>query len=200
MRILDLTTFKLITIGTLIMKKTLLTGTLLSILSFGAIAETPSFNYVDLGYSNWDFDGANSSIDGFELKVSRQINDMFYIAGDFNRLSNNGASVNLTTLGLGYMNNFSESTTFFAELDYANISPENSSSENGFEITTGIRSMLTPQFELKGAVEYLSLDNDDITSLVVGGAYNFTDTFAVYADYKVESDLNRLGVGIRINF
>ncbi len=180
------------------MNKKILTGALLSTLSFAVLADNPSFDYIDLGYSNWDADNL-SSIDGFELKGSTSINDNWYIAGDYNRVSRHGSSLSYSTLGFGYKNNFSDTSTFFAELDYANINPEFSSSSNGYEVTIGLRSMVTPQLELKGAVEYIDTDGSN-TAFVAGAAYNFTDTIAAYLDYKVDSDLNRLGVGVRFNF
>lgn len=181
------------------MNKKIIVGALLASMSCATFAQNPSFDYVDLGYSNWDPDNT-SGISGFELKGSKTFTKNWYIAGDFNRISKNGNALSLTTLGVGYKNDFSDKSTFFAETDYAILNPDNIDSENGYEVTLGIRSMLTQKFELKGAVEYLDIDNDDTTSLVVGGVYNFNDTVSAYLDYKVESDLNRLGVGVRFNF
>jgi len=180
------------------MNKKLLASAVLSILSFGAMADTPSFDNVEIGYANFDFDGFD--VDGYEIKGSKQISDDFYIAGDYTDLSENGASISLITIGFGYKNDFSSSSSFFAELDFARLDASGGLDENGYELTFGVRSMFTEQFEVKAAVEYLDIDNDDTTSLLLGGAYNFTDSVAVYADYKYESDLSRYGVGVRFNF
>ncbi len=176
-----------------------LIGALISTLSFGAMADTPSFDYIDLGYSNWDTNNSGS-INGFEFKGSKQLNEYLYIAGDYNRISESGSSLSIATIGLGYLNNFSDNSSFFAELDYANLDPESGSGENGYELTIGVRSMLSSNFELKGAVEYLDFDENGTTSLVIGGAYNFTENMAAYIDYKHESDLSRGAIGIRFNF
>lgn len=176
----------------------LLASAVLSILSFGAMADTPSFDNVEIGYSNFDF--GDVDIDGFELKFSKEINDSFYAAGDYTKLSENGASLSLTTVGVGYKNDISANSTFFTELDYAQVDGEGGYNESGFELTSGIRSMITDKFELKAAVEYLDVDGDDTTSLVLGSAYNLSDNYAIYADYKYESDLTRYGVGVRFNF
>ncbi|MCB1586624.1 MAG: hypothetical protein KDI52_10100 [Xanthomonadales bacterium] len=182
------------------MKKNILVSTLFALISVSAFAENPSFDYIDAGYSNWDPDGSISKIDGFELKFSKSVNDNYYIAGDFNRVTQYGNALNFSTLGFGYMNAFSEKSTFFAELDYAYSDASPGTSENGFEFTTGVRSMVTEQFELKGAIEHLNFDGSDRTSVVLGGVYSFNENFAIYLDYKFESDLNRMAAGLRYNF
>lgn len=180
------------------MIKKLLTVAALAVTTFSAVAENPSFNYLDVGYANWDFDNAGN-VDGFEIKGSGEINENFYIAGDYTRISESGDDIDLATLGLGYKYNYTDSSTFFAELDYASLNPNFGGSESGYEVTVGVRSMITNEFELNGAVEYLDI-NGDSTSLVLGGAYNFTSNFGAYANYKFESDINRYAVGLRYNF
>lgn len=181
------------------MKKLLLSVVIASVLSTNAMAENPSFNYFDFGYSRWQIGNSIVKPDGFELKASKAINDQFYIAGDYTRISED-AHVGLATLGLGYKYNFSESATLFTEVDYANLNPEYGNSENGYELTAGIRGMLTSNFELKGAVEYLNIDDNDTTSFVAGAVYSFNENIAAYLDYKTESDLDRLSLGFRIYY
>jgi len=181
------------------MKNKIFAGAILSVLSFGAMADSPSFNNLEVGYSNVDFDGL-PDFSGFEIKGSKELSDNWYIAGDYTDVSEDGFSLKLTTLGFGYKNDFSPSSSFFAELDYARIDADGGFDESGYEMTFGVRSMLSSQFEVKAAVEYLDIDNDDTTSLVLGGAYNFTDNMALYADYKYESDVSQYGVGLRFNF
>lgn len=180
------------------MNNKLLASAVLSILSFGAMADTPSFDNVEIGYANFDFDGFD--VTGFEIKGSKEISDDFYIAGDYADVSKSGNSLTLTTVGVGFKNDFSATSSFFAELDFARLDADGGVDENGYEVTFGVRSMLTEQLEVKAAVEYLDIDDEDTTSLVLGGAYNLTDSVAVYADYKHESDLSRYGVGVRFNF
>ena len=79
-------------------KKTFVSATL-SILSFGAMADSPSFDKFEIGAV--DFDSGSEDIDGFELKFSAEINDNLYVAGDYTRLSESGNSFNLTTVDVG---------------------------------------------------------------------------------------------------
>ena len=181
------------------MNKKLLASEVLSVLSFGVLADTPTYDYVEAGYSSVDFEGL-PALTGFEIKGSHSLSDNFYVAGDHTNVSKNGFDLRLTTIGLGYNMDVTSNSSFFTELDYASIDADGAGNENGYEITTGIRSMLTEKLELKAAVEYLEIDNDDTTSFVFGAAYKIDDSFAVYADYKLESDLNRIGLGVRFSF
>jgi len=74
-------------------------------------------------------------------------------------------------------------------------------SDNGYQASSGIRSMVSPNVELKGAVEYLDFGSgDNTTSYVVGSAFNVNKKFAVYTDAKFDKDATRYGVGLRYNF
>jgi len=181
------------------MNKKLLASAVMSVLSFGALADTPTYDYIEVGYSSFDFDGV-PALTGFEIKGSHSLSDSFYVAGDHASVSKNGFDFSLTTVGLGFKMDVTDNASFFTELDYANINADGGLDEDGYELTAGIRSMLTEKLELKAAVEYLEIDNDDTTSFVFGAAYEINDSFAVYADYKLESDVDRIGLGVRFNF
>jgi len=181
------------------MNKLLLTVGVLSTLSFGAMAETPSFDNIEVGYLKFDSESLGKS-EGFKISGSKLISENFYIAGDYTDTSRRGFSIELTTIGLGYKFDFSESSSFFTELDFARWDTDFGFGENGYELTAGIRSMLNDQLEVKFAVEYLDIDNNDETWLVLGGAYNLSNNFSLYADYKYDSRFNRYGAGLRYNF
>ncbi|MEP1742194.1 MAG: porin [Kangiellaceae bacterium] len=181
------------------MKKTIIASAVLSVISFGAMAETPSFDYVEFGFTEYDSDGLGK-LDGFELTASKELNNNFYVAGDLARVNEGGFDLDTMTIGVGYKNQFSSNSTFFSEIDFAKIKNSNDFDENGFQVTAGIRSMLGKNLELKAAVEYLDINDVDETSYVVGGAYNLNSDLAVYADYTYESELSKYGVGIRYNF
>ena len=104
------------------------------------------------------------------------------------------------TAGVGFKNDFSDTSSFFAEIDFARFDTNGGGSDSGYEMTFGVRSNITEKLELKGAIEYLDINDDDTTYLVLGAAYNFTDRLAVYSDYKNESDSDRFSVGVRFRF
>ena len=182
------------------MNKKLMTA-LLTCLSFQTFAQNPTFNYFDIGYVVWrpdDF-SLSSSLKGLELKASKTINESLYFAGDLNYISKNNNSLTLVTAGVGYMNHFSDNTSFFAELDIANISIENGGNETGYEATVGVRTMVTEVLELKGAIEYLDINGGD-SSFNLGTAYMFNERFGAYFDYKINQDVDRFSIGFRTSF
>jgi len=182
------------------MNKKLMT-VLLTCLSFQTFAANPTFNYFDMGYVVWRADNISlsSSLKGLELKASKTINDYLYVSGDLNYVSRNSNSLTLVTAGIGYMNHFSDNTSFFAELDIANISIENGNNETGYEATVGVRTMLTEALELKGAIEYLDINGGD-SSFNLGTAYMFNERFGAYFDYKINQDVDRFSLGLRLSF
>jgi predicted porin len=178
-------------------KKKLIASAILSIFSFSALADTASFNNLEIGYTDYDF-GNGIKLNGFEISVTREINDNIYITADTVQISDDGFDLGLTTLGLGFKTNLTNSTVFFSELSYADL--EGDIDDSGYEVAAGIRSMVTAQLELKTAVEYINIDDDSNTSIVIGAAYNFTDSFAAYTDYSYDSDLESYAVGLRYIF
>ncbi len=187
------------------MNKKLMT-VLLSCLTFQTFAANPTFNYFDIGYVVWrpDSTSLSSSLKGLELKASKTINDYLYVAGDLNYVSKNSNSLTLVTAGIGYMNHFSDNASFFAELDIANVSADNFNNETGYEATVGVRAMVTEALELKGAIEYLDINGGSggggDSSFNLGTAYMFNERFGAYFDYKINQDVNRFSLGLRLSF
>lgn len=183
------------------MKKLSFLFLLIAIVSTNVSAEPPSYNYFSFGYAYWDMDDADEyNPRGLEFDGSRTITDSLYVAGDFTRVSGHNNSTNIATLGLGYFHDFSENSSFFFEADIANIEPEHLSNETGFELSAGIRSMLSENIEMKAAVEHLDIEHDEFTVYVVGGMYKFSETNGIYFDYKHEPDFQQFIIGLRREF
>ena len=163
------------------------------------MAETPSFNNIEIGYTEFDF-GGGVELDGFEINVTRELTDNIYITAETAQITDSGFDLGLTTLGLGFKTDLTNSTVFFSELSYADLDGDGGFDESGYEVATGVRSMLTERLEVKAAVEYLDIDDDSTTSFVLGGAYGFTDNLAAYVNYSYESDLDSYSAGLRYSF
>ncbi|PIP80884.1 MAG: hypothetical protein COW84_02850 [Gammaproteobacteria bacterium CG22_combo_CG10-13_8_21_14_all_40_8] len=189
------------------MKKKIILSAILSILPFTAMAETPSFDYFDIGYSSWDLDGFSKNLDGYELKLSQELSNNFYAAGSYQDIGTGPLDASLMTLGLGYKTNLSNSSVLFTELDWARIKTDVDYGDqtfgiedHGYQASVGIRHKLSSKLEIKGAVEYLDFGNDDSTTFVFGAVYDISKSFALYSDIREESDATRYSVGVRFNF
>ena len=72
--------------------------------------------------------------------------------------------------------------------------------ENGYGLTVGIRSRVTPNIELDGGVSYIDLDDDDDTYLNLAASYYFTPAAAVSVSYRTSDDNDIMGVSARYSF
>lgn len=60
--------------------------------------------------------------------------------------------------------------------------------------------MVTDNIEVRGAVKYIDLDEDDDTSVLVGADYFLSPMFAVGLSYETSDDLSTFGINARYNF
>jgi len=182
------------------MKKSILITALLSTLSMGVVAETPSFNYFEIGQTEVDFDGVPFDLDGLEFDFNMALSDSYYLSADYAKVDRSGVDLKMKNIGIGFNSDISDSTAFFTQIDWANISSNAGVDEDGYRLGLGVRSNWTKDFEVSAAYEYLDIDNDSSSFYVLGAAYKLTDSFAAYADYKTESDLDQISFGVRFEF
>lgn len=186
------------------MKKLILTALMLGV-SVSAAAQELSYSYVQAGFQQYDFDDINVDGDGFTFGGSVALNDSWYIVGgyasadldfsvDFNQLS----------LGAGYHSPLSNNTDWFAELAYVNAEFEGfggSADDSGYGVTLGARGMLSPDFELLGAITHTDLgDGADGTAISVAGWYNVAGNIAVGLTASFDDDVTTYGIAGRLYF
>ena len=187
------------------MKKAILSSAILSVLSFGAMAETPSFNYVDFGYV-CDL-SSDQSFDGFDLKGNFELNDNLYINAGYRSIDFDiaGFDVNgdVKLIGLGYKKAFSPDSVFYSELDYVKAKARagglGSGSENGYQVGFGVRSMLSSNFEVRAGVNYIDVVDSD-TFMILGGVYSLSDDLGLYFDIESDFDDSTYSTGVRFSF
>jgi len=182
------------------MKKSVLITALLSTLSMGAMAETPSFNYFEIGQTEVDFDNVPVDLDGLEFDFNMELSDSYYLSADYAKVDRSGIDLKMKNIGIGFKSDISDSSTFFTQIDWANISSNAGVDEDGYRLGLGVRSNWTKDLEVSAAYEYLDIDNDSSSFYILGAAYKLTDSFAGYADYKTESDLDQISFGVRFEF
>jgi len=181
------------------MKRTLLAAAVLSTLSFGVLAETPSFNFVEIGYTQLDIDNTSAEPDGLELDFNFELSENYYLSADITDFDENGYDMSLTNLGFGFKSEVSDYSTVFAQVDWSQFDGGNRT-EDGYKLGFGVRSSLTNNLEVTAAYEYLDIDGESSDFYLLGAAYKMTDKFSLYSDYKMESDANQLSIGVRMAF
>lgn len=181
----------------------------LSVASAGAFAAAPAWDFIQGSYVITDFDESDFSYepDGFAFSGSKLITDDIFITGEYSMQEDDilGIDVDLDmlTLGVGYRYALSNKTDLFGIVSYEDVEISRtglSDDEDGFGLQAGVRSMILDNLELRGAIKYIDLDEDDDTSVLVSADYFFSPVFAVGVSYETSDDLSTFGLNARYNF
>ncbi len=168
-------------------------ATTLALTSSLALADGVSYDYLDLGYI--DFDGA----DGLNFELSSSFGNDFYGRIDYTDLDGDaGGDFKATRLNLGYISSLSNNLDFIAELGYEDLD-FGILDDNGFNARLGLRGMAAKNFELGGFVSYSDvLESTDVT---VEGRYHFNNQFSMALEIGNDEELDEhYGVSFRYNF
>ena len=191
------------------MKRTIL-ASIFGALSLNAFAASPSYDFVKAGYVQADIEDAGDfEPSGFQIQGFKSLNENVYLTGRYGQLGEDVSGVDIdldyVSAGVGYRYGLTQNTDFFGEVtyEYVNIDVELDSisgeDDNGYGITAGIRSMLSEQFELRGAIRYIDIEDDE-TAFEIGADYFFTPQLSFGATYVIADDVDLLGVSARYTF
>ena len=174
-----------------------------------AMAEGPSYSFIQANYQEIDIDlggGFDADGDGYGVAGSVAINDNWFVFADY-AASELESIVDLdqARLGAGYNSALSEKTDWFATLAYIDLSLKaagfGSASDSGFGASVGVRSMLNPNFELYGSLGYSDTgDGGDGTAVAAGLWYTVAGNLALGLGAEAGSDITTYGLGIRLYF
>ena len=191
------------------MKRTIL-ASIFGALSLNTFAASPSYDFVKAGYVQADIEDAGDfEPTGFQIQGFKSLNENVYLTGRYGQLGEDVSGVDIdldyASAGVGYRYGLTQNTDFFGEVtyEYVNIDVELDSisgeDDNGYGITAGVRSMLSEQFELRGAIRYIDIEDDE-TAFEIGADYFFTPQFSFGATYVIADDVDLLGVSARYTF
>ena len=190
------------------MKKTLIAlAAISSMAAAGTVAAHDlSYNFVDANYQSFDFDNGGDA-DGFNLGVSGLITPNVYLFGDYSDFGDDDSDTdaNILKAGAGFRSPISTRTDFVAGAAIAFVdleTPAANDDDTGFALNVGLRTLIQPQFELFGSVDYLDVDilGDSQTSLTGGGRFHITPQLDIGASYSVGDEVNTVTLGGRFNF
>ena len=183
------------------MNKVLLGAAVLLTVASTQVMAGPNWDEVSVSYISTEFDDGED-IDGFGISGTKLINSNFFVAGSYSSQEVESfndfgfradVDFNSLSLGIGARKAVANNTDVYGVLSYesreAALSSGFSSATiddiDGYGVTAGVRTMMTPKVELNAAVNYLDLDDvDSDTSFEVGGAFHFNSQFAVEANYE----------------
>jgi hypothetical protein len=178
-------------------------------LAVPAMAESPSYNFIQVGYQSVEIDlggGFDVDGDGYGLGGSFEIGDHMFGFASYGK-TDFDFGVDLTQLqaGLGYRTGLSDNTDFFATAAYvdAEVSAPGfgSADDNGYGVSIGIRSNVTDLVELFAEIAYVDLgDGADGTEFGGGIWFNLTDSFALGLSASTDDDVTSYGASARFYF
>ena len=187
---------------------TLIGALLLS--SAAALADGPSYSYIQAAYQEVDVDvgnGFDADGDGYAVGGSVELNDNWFVFAGYSSIDLESViDFNTWTAGAGYHAPITAGKTdWFASLAYIDAEADaggfGSADDSGFGIEAGIRSMLNEQFELYGSIGYSDLgDGADGTAFGAGFWYTVTGNLALGLGASVGEDVTSYGAGIRLYF
>lgn len=182
---------------------------ILSLAVAPALAETPSYNFIEVGYIEVDLDlggGIDVDGDGFGLGGAFEVGDNFfgfasYQDADFD------FDVEFSTIevGFGYHTNLTDYTSFFARVGYAEAEASapgfGSEDESGYVAGLGVRSNVTDVIELDFEIAYADF-GDGADDTAVGGAiwFDITNNVALGLNISAGDDVTTYGGGLRVFF
>lgn len=185
------------------MKKTLLIVATLLIYGTAAAQTTArpsqsslSYNYAELRFVDVDSSGG----DGFRFGGSYELNGPWLLLGAITALDfNNNVDSTLLELGGGYVWNYADDFDLVGTLRLVRAevdTPGGSANDTGFAFSAGTRGLIAPQFEVRGSVNHINLDNSD-TYLELAGDYYFTEQFSAGLSLEFAGDTDSLTIGAR---
>jgi hypothetical protein len=193
------------------MNKKLLVASMLSVMSLGASAETPSFSSIEVGYTTQENDFVDGDYTGYEAAASYQVSDNFYLAAKQINTSEDSFEISTSTFGVGYLHSIGESSAMYAQVDYAAVFLERASSgdfdEQGVQLAVGVKSKVLDSFELDVSLRMLDAGEVDPSFgdyqkhfILIGLDYHLSNDFSIYTDYENEKDSERYSFGVKYNF
>jgi len=155
-----------------------------------------SYNYAELRFVDVDENGG----DGLRIGGSFELAGPWILLGSYTALDFDGnVDADVLDVGGGYVWNYTGDFDLIgtARLVYAEFdSPSGGDDETGFALSGGTRGLLTPQFEIRGSVNHINLDDSD-TYLEIAGDYYFTRQLSAGLSLEFAGDTDVLTFGAR---
>ncbi|MCH9694817.1 MAG: hypothetical protein K0U72_09940 [Gammaproteobacteria bacterium] len=190
------------------MKRLIITAALFAFAT-PVLAQTPSYNFVQLGYQELDLDDGGLGIDvdgdGFAGSGSFEVAENWHVLASFSNADfGSGVDLNQFSIGGGYHTDISQTTSFFTNLVWINAEIDTNFGnvdEDGFGLSVGVRNNLNNNVELEGAVSYADL-GDGADGISVGGAawYRFNNEFSIGLNAAFDDDVVGYGIAGRFYF
>jgi hypothetical protein len=161
-----------------------------------------SYTYADGRIVLFDPDGGDN-LDGFRLGGSLQFRTDLFAVGSITAVGDTGYDLTVIDLGVGLRHPLSSATDFvaiggivLAEVDAGPFDDD----DTGISLTGGVRSMMSPQFELAGYANYADYLGDGDILLTGEALMHVTPELSLAASLGISDDYDVVTLGARWNF
>lgn len=194
------------------MKIKFITLATVALFSTASLAQAPTWNLIEASYGQADIDGLDElSPSGFAIGGSSLLGENVFIRGSYSLLTDDISGVDIdldqASVGLGYRYGLTETTDVYTSLSYQYVElsargfgASESLDDNGYGLTVGLRSRITEQLELDGAIAYVDIGDESETGLGVSGHYYFNQNVALGLTYSSTADVSVYGISLRYAF
>jgi hypothetical protein len=177
-----------------------LTASVALCISLSASADSPSFDYIDIGFNSIEFDFFSYAKGGGEFVLRKTVADNFYIIGEYR---GGDHELRMYTAGVGYKFDLSETSSLFSDISYVDINSDPGDGEanyHGYEANVGIKYELFDDFDAVVGLELLDLGSSSNVSLFINAYYEVYQNVGIYAEGRTLSENHQYSVGFRYNF
>ena len=181
----------------------LLAAALLVSASIAAQAQSPSYSYIEGGFSLINVDAAGSSTDtGYFAGLSTAMGDAFYLTASYEEYDVERGDLNLFKAGLGFRTEVNSQTDLNFELGYDRLET-GFDDFDGFRGTVGLRSAMSKRFQSRVYAGYSTDDDLGDGDFLLGleGNLLFNDRVAMtFQAESFEFDVNFYRIGFRFMY
>ena len=148
-----------------------------------------------------DLDDTSLDGDGFAFSGSLRLDELFYAIVDYEAIEyDRNAEITDLQVGAGLIapvrnvDGIAELAIIHRDVDHLPIGD----SDTGFRFSGGLRGYLTPQFELRGTVNLIEVDDFDDTFITIAGDYFLNDSVSINIAKDLSADIERFSIGVRL--
>jgi hypothetical protein len=178
-------------------------------LSAGALAQTNdfSYSYLQLSYTNADFDNLAGDGDGLGVSGSIAVSPNFHVFGGYTGLDiKDSADANGWNVGIGLNTPLSNVMDIYVRLSWQSTEvpvpgpTPGTNNDDGLGFGGGLRVSVNRRIEVYGGLTYLDIESGNETVFDVGLLLNLTDTFSVGASTAFDEDTTAWSLDGRLYF
>jgi hypothetical protein len=182
--------------------RTLIIAALL-LLHGAAFAQGTSKPVMSYTFGEFRYVDVDNGGDGFELGGSFQFTNNWVGVASFSSLDfNNNVDGNIFEIGASYVMPLRSNwdMQYNARLIRTEVdTPFGDANDTGIGIFGGVRGLIVPDFEIRGNVHYVNVDESDVY-MEFGGDWHFTPQFAAGLTVEFGGDFDLWTIGARYFF